>query len=223
MKIHRALKLPERFAGQERLNRVHTLGKDVLAAAVEFVTHLRNEIIVKHVQHEFVRIPAHGDTLSAAASLSATTLFRIVMALLALDALVPVVLVAAPVPSGVVAVVIARVQLLVIDVAAVLRVVAVVDVVAVVGGGIVAVFSLSCFSWIGIAAVEQQLLLRLGVQGVAPAAVAQLQLRLDIQEATADVMANEYAVRDVLDLVSERRKAKRLAACDLRAFTAPHT
>lgn len=222
MKIHRALKLPERFAGQERLNRVHTLGKDVLAAAVEFVTHLRNEIIVKHVQHEFVRIPAHVDTLSAAASLSATTLFRIVMALLALDVLVPVVLVAATVPSGVVAVVIARVQLLVIDVAAVLRVVAV-DVVAVVGGGIVAVFSLSCFSWIGIAAVEQQLLLRLGVQGVAPAAVAQLQLRLDIQEATADVMANEYAVRDVLDLVSERRKAKRLAACDLRAFTAPHT
>jgi len=209
VEVHRALELPERLAGQERLNRIHTLGKDVLAAAVEFVTHLRNEIIVEHVQHEFVGISAHmGSTLSASFSPAAdtTALFRITMTVQALDALAVVlvllVAIAAPIPGGIVAVVIARVQLLVINVVAV----AVVDVVAVVGGGIVAVFSLSCFSWIGIAAVEQQLLLRLGVQGVATAAVAQLQLGLDVQEASADVMANEYAVRDVLDLVSVRRK-----------------
>lgn len=94
-------------------------------------------------------------------------------------------------------------------------VIAVLDVlVAVVGGGIVAIFSLSCFSWIGIAAVQQQLLPRLCVQAIAIAAVAQLLLRLNVQKATSDVMTNEYAIYNVLDFISAFKKG-----IDLNIYT----
>lgn len=165
VKVHGVLKFPERLSGQKRFHGIHALGKDVLASAVQFGTHLRYEIIVEHVQNEFVgRSPAGGGGGSAAISAAtvfapttaiSTALLRtiVLVAIQAFDSFVAIVI--ATIPGGVVSIVVARVQLLVIDAAAV-RVDAAlaVDVVAVVGGGIVAVFSLSCFSWIGIAAVQ---------------------------------------------------------------------
>lgn len=214
MKVHGVLEFTERFTGQESLHSLHTVGKEILAAAVQFVAHLCNEIIVEHVQYQFIRshqagarsrhcFPISTDNAAAAALLR-------ILAAVADNALVAIVLhivciIAIQCQPRILAVVIVRVVLLLQ-----LLVIAVLDVVAVVGGGIVAIFSLSCFSWIGIAAVQQQLLPRLCVQAIdvsiaatAAAAVPQQLMRLNAEEATSDAVARVYAISNVLDFISK--------------------
>lgn len=159
-----------------------------------------NEIIVEHIQYQFIgsqtgarsRYGSHFSYNAAA--------FLCILAAIADNALIAIVLCRciAAIQCRILAIMIVCVVLLLL-----LLVIAVLDVlVAVIGGGIVAIFSLSCFSWIGIAAVQQQLLPRLCVQTIAIAAVAQLLLRLNVEKASSDVMTNEYASYNVLDFIS---------------------
>lgn len=217
MKVHRVFEFTERFTGQESLHSLHTVGKEILATAVQFVAHLCNEIIVEHVQYQFIRSQAGAHSryrLHISTDNAATALLRI-LAAIADNALVAIVLhivciIAIQRQARILAVVIVRVVLLLQ-----LLVIAVHDVVAVVGGGIVAIFSLSCFSWIGIAAVQQQLLPRLCIQAIdvsiAAATVAQHLLRLNVQKATSDAMTRVYAISNVLDFISARRKNKHIS------------
>lgn len=232
MKVHGVFEFTERFTGQESLHSLHTVGKEILATAVQFVAHLCNEIIVEHVQYQFIRSQAGAHSRYRLQSIStdnAARAFLRILAAIADNALVAIVLPVVCIVSAIqcqariLAVVIVRVVLLLLQL---LVIAAVLDVVAVgVGGGIVAIFSLSCFSWIGIAAVQQQLLPRLCVQAIdvsiaaAAATVAQHLLRLNVQKATSDAVTRVYAISNVLDFISAGRKNKHInRICNMQIY-----